>query len=119
VRRIGAGEGVSYGHEYTADGPTTIASVLIGYADGYQRRLGGKADVLIGGRRRKLAGRVTMDQIMVDCGEAGVAVGDEVVCVGSQGAERITADELAAIVGTINYEIVCGISSRVPRVYDE
>src|SRR5439155_400080 len=68
VRRIGAGEGVSYGHEYVSDRATTIASVLIGYGDGYNRRLGGRAEVLIGGRRRKLAGRVTMDQIMVDCG---------------------------------------------------
>jgi alanine racemase len=94
-----------------------IASVLIGYADGYPRRLGGRADVLLGGHRYRLAGRVTMDQVMVDCKDADVSVGDEVVCLGAQGAERITAEELAGIAGTINYEIVCGISSRVPRVY--
>ena len=117
VRRVRAGEGVSYGHEFTAACDTTIASVLIGYADGYPRRLTGRADVLIGGVRRLLAGRVTMDQIMVDCGDDDVAVGDEVVCLGPQGAERVTADELAEIVGTINYEIVCGISARVPRIY--
>jgi alanine racemase len=117
TRRIGRGEGVSYGHDYIADRDTTIASVLIGYADGYPRRLGGRADVLLGGRRRKLAGRVTMDQIMVDCSDDDVAVGDEVVCLGPQGAERIPAEELADIAGTINYEIVCGISARVPRVH--
>jgi alanine racemase len=118
TRRIGPGEAVSYGRDYIAERDTTIASVLIGYADGYPRRLGGGADVLIDGRRRKLAGRVTMDQIMVDCEGDDVSVGDEVVCLGPQGAERITAEELAGIVGTINYEIVCGISSRVPRVHN-
>ena len=118
VRRVGAGEGVSYGHEYVARKETTIASVLIGYADGYPRRLTGRADVLIGGNRRPLAGRVTMDQIMVDCGDDDVGVGDEVVCLGPQGAEAVTAEELADHVGTINYEIVCGISSRVPRVHN-
>jgi alanine racemase len=117
VRRIAAGESVSYGHEFTASRDTTIASVLIGYADGYPRRLSGRADVLISGRRHRLAGRVTMDQIMVDCPDEDVAVGDEVVCIGPQGAEHVTADELAEIVGTINYEIVCGISARVPRQY--
>ena len=117
VRRIPPGEGVSYGLEFTSASETTIASVLIGYADGYPRRLGGKADVLIGGRRHRLAGRVTMDQIMVDCGDAEVGVGDEVVCLGAQGTSAIGADELAEIVGTINYEIVCGISARVPRVH--
>jgi alanine racemase len=117
VRRIGPGEGVSYGHDYVSERDTTIASVLIGYGDGYHRRLGGKAHVLIGGRRRPLAGRVTMDQIMVDCGDDDIAVADDVVCIGSQGAEEITADELAEISGTINYEIVCSIGARVPRTF--
>jgi alanine racemase len=117
VRRIGTGEGVSYGHDYVSVRDTTIASVLIGYGDGYHRRLSGEACVLIGGRRRPLAGRVTMDQIMVDCGDDDVAVGDEVVCIGSQGAEEVTADELADIAGTINYEIVCSVGARVPRTY--
>jgi alanine racemase len=117
VRRIGAGEGVSYGHEYVSERATTIASVLIGYGDGYHRRLSGKANVIIGGRRRQLAGRVTMDQIMVDCEDDDVVVGDEVVCIGRQGADQVTADELAEIAGTINYEVVCGITARVPRVH--
>jgi alanine racemase len=117
TRRVNKGEGVSYGHDYVAGEDTTIASVLIGYADGYQRRLSGKADVLIGGERRRLAGRVTMDQIMVVCADADVAFGDEVVVLGPQGAGCISAEELAGIADTINYEIVCGISSRVPRVH--
>jgi alanine racemase len=117
LRRIGAGEGVSYGLDFVAERDTTVASVLIGYADGYPRRLSGRAEVLSGGRRRRLAGRVTMDQIVVDCGDDDVSVGDEVVCLGRQGGEEIGADELAEIVGTINYEIVCGVSARVPRVY--
>jgi alanine racemase len=117
VRRIGPGEGVSYGHDYVSTSDTTIASVLIGYGDGYHRRLSSRADVLVAGRRRRLAGRVTMDQVMVDCGDEDVAVGDEVVCIGRQGTEHVSADELAEIAGTINYEIVCGITARVPRVH--
>lgn len=117
VHHIGPGEGVSYGHEYTSTKDTTIATVLIGYADGYPRLLSNRADVLVAGRRRRLAGRVTMDQIMIDCGDDDVSVGDEVVLIGPQGDEEITAGELAGIVGTIHYEIVCGVGARVPRVY--
>ena len=86
------------------------------------RRLGELgAEVLIGGRRRPIVGTITMDQLMVDCGPAGTApppsVGDEVVLFGEQGSERITADDWAASLGTIGYEIVCGIGSRIPRRY--
>jgi alanine racemase len=95
--------------------------VPIGYADGVPRRLfqvGG--EVLIGGRRRPIVGAVTMDQLMVDCGDADVRFGDEVVLIGEQdgpdGPQRIRAEDWAARLGTIGYEIVCGISSRVPRV---
>jgi alanine racemase len=117
VRRVGKGEGVSYGHDFVATKDTTIASVLIGYADGYLRALAPRANVVAGGKRRPLAGRVTMDQILVDFGDDDVAVGDEVVCIGRQGTEEITADELAEHASTINYEIVCGIGPRVPRTY--
>lgn len=117
VRRVPAGEGVSYGHTYTPGGDCTIATVLIGYADGYPRMLSNRASVLIGGRRRRVAGRVTMDQIMADCGNDDVGVGDEVVLIGRQGAEQVTADELAEHAGTINYEIVTTIGPRVPRSY--
>lgn len=117
VHRISAGEGVSYGLEYTASRDTTIATVLIGYADGYPRRLSNRAGVLVGGLRHRLAGRVTMDQIMIDCGDADVAAGDEAVLIGRQEQDEITADELAHIVGTINYEIVSAVGVRVPRIH--
>ena len=117
VKTVAAGEAVSYGlrHRFTRD--TVVATVPIGYADGVRRSLGADGgEVLIGGRRRPIAGTVTMDQITVDCGtDASVAVGDEVVLIGSQGDHRITATEWAQLTGTIAYEIVCGIGPRVPR----
>ena len=88
----------------------------LGYADGVRRGLSSNADVLIGGRRRPIIGTVTMDQLMVDCGDDPVRIGDEVVLIGRQGDERITAEEWAGRLGTIGYEIVCGIGARVPRL---
>lgn len=118
VKRVGAGEGLSYGLHYRPDREVTIATVPLGYADGVPRRLGMVgAEVLIGGRRMPMAGTVTMDQFMVDCGDYPVGVGDEVVLIGRQGSGEITADEWAALLGTINYEVVCGVSLRVPRQY--
>ena len=117
MRRLDAGEGVSYGHRYRLEAARTVATVPVGYADGYRRALSSRADVLIGGRRRRVAGTVTMDQILVDCGDDEVAVGDEVALIGRQGDEEIRADELAALCDTIGYEIVCGIGPRVPRRY--
>jgi alanine racemase len=117
VRRIAAGEAVSYGLRYRVTAPSNIATVAIGYADGVSRRLfdtGGQ--VLINGQRHGIAGVVTMDQLMVDCGDHPVAVGDCAVLLGSQGSETISADEWARRLGTINYEIVCGLSSRLARV---
>ena len=119
VRRVGAGEAVSYGLRRPLDRASTVATVPVGYADGVPWRLGvSGAEVLIGGRRRPLAGSVTMDQILVDCGDDAVAPGDEVVLLGGQGEETITAWDWATQVGTIAYEVLCGISARVPRVYD-
>jgi alanine racemase len=120
VRRIDAGEGVSYGHHFTAAEPTTIATVPLGYADGVPRRLGlDGAPVLIRGQRHPIAGVVTMDQLMIDCGpDMSVAVGDEVVFIGAQGDAEITAEEWAERLGTIAYEVVCGIGPRVRRVYN-
>ena len=118
AKRVEAGERVSYGLRYRLGRDAWIATVPIGYADGVPRRLsetGG--EVLIGGRRRPLAGTVTMDQITVDCGDDAVSPGDEVVLLGRQGDEEITAWDWADRLGTIAYEIVCGISSRVPRDY--
>ncbi len=118
VREVGAGEAVSYGLRRPLERPSRIATVPVGYADGVPWRLGVSGDVLIGGRRRPLAGSVTMDQILVDCGDdEGVLPGDEVVLIGRQGNEHITAWEWATHVGTIAYEILCGIGARVPKIY--
>jgi alanine racemase len=117
VKRVPAGEGVSYGLRYRLERPGTIASLPLGYADGWARRLSGRADVLVGGRRHPAVGTVCMDSFMVDLGEAECDVGDEAILIGRQGDERITADELAERSETINYEIVTSISARVPRVY--
>jgi alanine racemase len=119
VKRVGAGQGVSYGLRRPLDRPTVVATVPVGYADGVPWRLGVTGgEVLIGGKRRPLAGSVTMDQILVDCGDDdGVLPGDEVVLLGRQGNEQITAWDWASLVGTIAYEILCGIGPRVPKVY--
>jgi alanine racemase len=116
VHRVPAGEGVSYGLRHTVQRDTTIATVPIGYADGVPRRsFAVGAEVLIGGVRRPIVGVVTMDQLMVDVGDDQVAVGDHVVLIGEQGGERILAADWADLLGTIGYEIVCGISGRIPR----
>jgi alanine racemase len=118
VKEVDAGERISYGLRYRLDRRSTIATVPIGYADGVPRRLADiGAQVLIGGKRRPIAGTVTMDQITVDCGDDVVRPGDEVVLIGCQGTEEITAWEWAEPLGTIAYEVVCGISARVPRDY--
>ncbi len=125
VKQVVAGSHVAYGWRHRFERDTTVATVPIGYADGVARRLGTLperpgADVLIGGRRCPIVGVVTMDQLMVDLGDlhrgAPVAVGDPVVLIGEQGAERIRAEDWADRLGTIGYEIVCGITARVPRV---
>ena len=116
VKRLPAGERLSYGGRYTLERTSTIATVPVGYDDGYPRTAVG-AEVLIGGVRRPVAGTITMDQIVVDCGDGEVAPGDEVVLIGAQGDERITADELAERAGTIARAIATGIGGRVPREY--
>ncbi|NLT55004.1 MAG: alanine racemase, partial [Actinomycetales bacterium] len=118
VRRVPAGEGISYGLRYAPADDTTVATVPIGYADGVRRRLGALgAEVLVGGRRCPIAGTVTMDQITVDCGPgAAVARGDEVVLIGRQGEEEVTVAEWARLLDTIGYEVVCGLGGRLPRV---
>jgi alanine racemase len=115
VRRLPAGEAVSYGHRYRVDRDAWIATVPIGYADGYRRSLTNVGRVLIRGARRPVAGTVTMDHILVDCGDDPVEVGDEVVLFGRQGDKEIRAEEVAGWAGTIGYEIVCGVGPRVPR----
>ena len=119
VKTVAAGEGVSYGHRQRTGQETTIATVPVGYADGVFRSLPLTGqEVLINGERRPMIGVVTMDQLMVDCGpDAAVRPGDDVVLLGEQGGERITPDEWAARLGTISYEVVCAIGSRVGRQY--
>ncbi len=117
VRTLDAGERPSYGRLRPLPARAVVATVPIGYADGVPRALfGGGYEVLIGGVRRPLAGMVTMDQIVVDCGDDPVQPGDEVVLLGSQGSETITADDWAAMLGTISYEVVCGVGPRMPRI---
>jgi len=118
VKELDAGERLSYGLRYTLASNGRVATVPLGYADGIPRRLfevGGC--VLIGGARHSISGAVTMDQILVDVGKADVHVGDEVVLIGRQGDEAITAAEWALRLGTIAYEVVCQIGPRVPRRY--
>lgn len=117
VQRRRPGDRISYGLRHTFERPATVATVPIGYHDGVRRGLSDGQAVLIGGRRRPIVGVVTMDQLMVDCGDDDVAVGDEVVLLGRQGGERIRAEEWAERLGTIGYEITCGINPRVPRRY--
>jgi alanine racemase len=119
VKEVAAGDGISYGLRYRFSRRSTVATVPLGYADGVPWRLGAVGgEVLVGGRRRPIAGSVTMDQITVDCGEdESVAAGDEVVLLGRQGDESVDAWEWAHRLGTIAYEVVCGIGPRVHRVY--
>ncbi len=118
IKSIHKGDSVSYGRTYTADSDRVIATIPCGYADGYPRLLSGRNEVLINGQRAKGAGRICMDQMMADItGLDGIREGDEVTLIGKSGSEIITADELASSYGTIGYEIICGISRRVPRVY--
>ncbi len=116
-RRLAAGERPSYGRRRALQREATVVTVPFGYADGYPRRLfEAGAEVLIGGRRYPLAGVVTMDQVLVEVGDDEVDLGEDVVLLGRQGDEAITADEWAARAGTISWEILCGIGARVPRV---
>ena len=117
VKWVEKGEGVSYGRRFIAKRRTKIATIPVGYADGYWRLLTGQAKVLIGGKRYATAGTICMDQIMVDVGSDDIAVGDEVVLIGRNGGKTISACDLASQVGTIPYEICTNISSRVPRIY--
>ncbi|MBM3798700.1 MAG: alanine racemase [Actinobacteria bacterium] len=117
VKRVAAGEGVSYGLRHRFATATTVATVPLGYADGVPRGLGlSGGQVLVAGRRRPIVGVVTMDQLMVDCGDDEIRVDDEVVLIGRQGSESIDANEWGSLLGTIGYEVVCAISARVPRV---
>lgn len=116
VKYIRKGECVSYGRTFCADRDMKLATVTIGYADGYSRLLSNKGEVLVQGKRAKIVGRVCMDQLMCDVTGIDVRAGDTVTLIGTDGEETVTADELASLYGTIGYEVVCLISKRVPRV---
>jgi alanine racemase len=122
VKGVRPGEGVGYGARFQAERPTTVAIVPAGYADGLDIRLGGRGSVLIRGRRVAIVGTVSMDMLMVDVSGLDASPGDEVTIIGEQerpsgGVERIDAREMAAVIGTIPWEIVCRIGSRIERVY--
>lgn len=118
IKRLMPGETVSYGRTFMADKPMLVATLPVGYGDGYKRCLSNIAKVLIGGCRVPVIGTVCMDQLMCDVTDVqGVAIGDEAVLIGEQGTERIDADEMAVWANSVNYEILLSISERVPRVY--
>jgi len=118
LKEVPSGTGLSYGHAFHTQKPSMIATVPIGYGDGLARNLSNEIEVLVRGVRCPQVGRITMDMSLIDVTALGgqVEPGDEVVVIGQQGNEKITAEELAAKLGTINYEIVTCISHRVPRV---
>jgi alanine racemase len=117
VKPIAPGESAGYGRRYVADAPTWIGTVPIGYGDGVRRALSNDCDVLVGGRRVPVVGTISMDNLTVDLGPDPPPRGAEVVLIGAQDGERVRAEEWARRLGTINYEITCGIGKRVPRDY--
>ena len=116
VKRFEAGDSAGYGQTWKASAPTKVAVLPIGYGDGVRRGLSNNAEVLIRGRRHPLVGTISMDNLTIDLGpETEVEAGDEAILIGAQGDQRIPAEEVAARLGTINYEVTCGVSARVPR----
>lgn len=118
VKRCEPGESVGYGRAFVADEPTLIATVPVGYGDGWRRALGNRSEAIVDGERRPVVGMVSMDNLAVDLGAAsGVSVGDPVDLLGGDGSEPVTAEEVARELGTINYEVTCALTSRVDRAY--
>jgi alanine racemase len=119
VKRFTAGASAGYGRTWTAPRDTWVGVLPIGYGDGVRRGLSNNAEVLVNGRRHPLVGTVSMDNVTIDLGpETDVTPGDAAVLIGTQGEERVLAEEVARRLDTINYEITCGISARVPRVQE-
>ena len=118
VKTLPAGREISYGGTFVTSRPTVVATVSVGYADGYRRSLSGKFYVLIRGKKAPILGRICMDQMMVDVTDIpGVELDDTVTLVGRDGGETITVEQIAAAADSFNYEFICGISRRVPRIY--
>ncbi len=119
IKTVEKGDGVSYGKTFVAENEMKIATIPVGYADGYPRLLSNRGRIIAGGEYAKVVGRVCMDQFMVDVtGIENLKVGDEVTLMGKCGNKEVSCEEIAALANTINYEIVCGISKRVPRIYE-
>jgi alanine racemase len=120
IKTLPAGREISYGGTYTTTKTTKVATVPVGYADGYRRQLSGNFYVLIRGKRAPILGRVCMDQMLVDVTDIpDIDINDKVVLVGRSGDEVITMEQIAEAAGSFNYEFVCGISRRVPRIYTQ
>jgi alanine racemase len=120
MKEMPKGAPISYGRKYYTEKATRIVSVPYGYADGFSRLLANKAEALINGKRYPVVGAVCMDQVMIDVGlDSIVDVGDDVVFIGKSGKEQITAWDIADKIGTISYEVLCSVSSRVPRDFLE
>ena len=120
VKDVEKGKGIGYGHTYVTSRKTRLATLPVGYGDGYPRSLSNKAFCLIGGKRVRIIDRICMDQMMADVTHIrGVKAGQEVVLIGRQKGESVSAEELAKLAGTISYEIVCGLGQRIPRIYKE
>jgi alanine racemase len=118
ISLLPAGREISYGGTYVTSAPTKVATVTVGYADGYSRSLSGKFYVLIHGKKAPILGRICMDQMMVDVTDIPEAqVGSKVTLVGKDGNEQITVEQIAEAAGSFNYEFVCGVGHRVPRYY--
>ena len=117
VKRVPAGDGVSYGLRYSLAQDSSIITVTAGYADGYDRRLSGRADILVRGQRYRVAGTVCMDQFMSDVGGEEIEIGEVATLIGADGNDSVPAEELAVHIGTINYEVTTRIPSRVPRIF--
>jgi alanine racemase len=118
IKEVGAGVPVSYGGTYVTERKTLIATIPVGYGDGYPRSLSGKGYVLIRGKRAPILGRVCMDQFMVDVSQIpGVSQGDEVTLIGKDKEEEITMEQLGALSGRFNYELACNLGERIPRIY--
>jgi len=117
VKEVEKGTPLSYGASFFTSKKTKIATLPVGYADGLSRGLSNKGSVIIKGKKYPIVGNITMDMVLVDADDGKIENGDDAVIIGEQGDEKITADEIALLDGTINYEVICGIGKRVPRVY--
>jgi alanine racemase len=117
LKRVPSCTFLSYGCTHKTQKETTIATLPVGYADGYSIVLSNRSEVLVRGKRFPVVGRICMDLMLVDIGDDAVDLGDEVVLIGHQGADKISADDIALLEGTISYEVICGIGKRVERIY--